>query len=216
MRRIDFIVLHCTAGPQNQATSEIQAMWRRMGWQRPGYHFLINADGTIESLLPIAQVSNGVAGFNAHSIHISYKGGVGRNREILDNRTDQQKASMSNLVTQMHTQFPEASILGHRDFSVDRNRNGIIEPHEWMKSCPSFSVREWLIEINLTKPVPDARAVVQTSGGRLIVRSGPGTNHKEVNRLNNGTVILVLERGADWSRIACPNGINGWVSNRFI
>ncbi len=43
--------------------------------------------------------------------------------------------------------FPDAKILGHRDVSEDKNRDGIISPNEWMKACPSFSVNEWLKEI---------------------------------------------------------------------
>jgi len=36
------------------------------------------------------------------------------------------------------------SIKGHRDFSPDLNGNGIIERNEWMKTCPGFSVADWL------------------------------------------------------------------------
>ena len=43
-----------------------------MGWNSPGYHHLIMSDGTIHNLQPIERSSNGAAGFNANSIHISY------------------------------------------------------------------------------------------------------------------------------------------------
>lgn len=162
MRKIDYIVLHCTAGPQNQTVESIQAYWKNhLGWKSPGYHHMIKPSGEIVDLLPIEFPSNGVAGFNAHSIHISYIGGVDVRRIVkdgkpvnvlgksIDNRTLQQMCAMEFLVRKYHSMFPEAKIMGHRDFSPDKNRNGIIEPSEWMKTCPSFSVKQWLADIKL-------------------------------------------------------------------
>jgi N-acetylmuramoyl-L-alanine amidase len=40
--------------------------------------------------------------------------------------------------------YPNATILGHRDLSPDKNGDGVIERSEWVKHCPSFDVREWL------------------------------------------------------------------------
>jgi N-acetylmuramoyl-L-alanine amidase len=157
MREIKYIVLHCTAGPQNQSVEVIQAYWKSLGWKSPGYHHLIQSDGTDAQLLAIEKPSNGVKGFNSHSIHISYIGGVeviktvnssGRPVHVLgkavDNRTPEQIQTQIRLVKKYKAMFPKAKILGHRDFSPDKNRDGIIQPNEWMKTCPSFSVAEWL------------------------------------------------------------------------
>lgn len=150
MRTIKYIVLHCTASPQTQTVKAITDYWKNvLGWKKPGYHHLISPDGTDNQLLPISEVSNGVQGHNAHSIHISYIGGVDSLGNPVDNRTDAQKLTMEMLVRNYHNAFPDAEIKGHRDFSVDKNRDGIIQPNEWMKACPSFSVKEWLKEINL-------------------------------------------------------------------
>ncbi len=130
MRTIKWIVLHCTAGPQNQSTAVIQQYWKSKGYLKPGYHHLISPDGTVEDLQPIDRPSNGVAGFNANSIHICYKGGVGANGQIVDNRTDAQKEQMRKLVNKYHDMFPDAVILGHRDFSPDKNREGVIQLNE--------------------------------------------------------------------------------------
>lgn len=163
MRRIDYIVLHCTAGPQSQSVEIILEYWKKvMGWKSPGYHHMIQPDGKDVQLLSIDQISNGVAGHNAHSIHISYIGGaevikvknssgqpinvIGR---PLDNRTPEQLLTMEMLVRNYHKAFPNAKICGHRDFSVDKNRDGIITPNEWMKACPSFSVAAWLKTIKI-------------------------------------------------------------------
>lgn len=134
MREIKYIVLHCTGAPANQSTAEIKAYWKRVnGWKDPGYHFLINPDGSYDVLQPIEKPTNGVKGYNANAIHICYKGGANG----LDTRTDKQKETMEMLVRQMHVKFPKAEIKGHRDFP------------NVQKSCPGFEVKEWLKEIKL-------------------------------------------------------------------
>lgn len=35
-------------------------------------------------------------------------------------------------------------ICGHRDYSPDKDGDGVIEPWEWMKTCPGFDVAAWL------------------------------------------------------------------------
>lgn len=133
MRKITHIVLHCTAGPQNQTVEAIQNWWREgLGWKNPGYHYLIKADGTAVNLHPIEKPSNGVAGHNANSIHISYIGGVDSKGNAVDNRTPAQIQTQIELIKKFQAMFPGAKILGHRDFP------GV------SKSCPSFSVKDWL------------------------------------------------------------------------
>lgn len=34
--------------------------------------------------------------------------------------------------------YPGSRLCGHRDLSPDFNRNGEIEPEEWIKVCPCF------------------------------------------------------------------------------
>lgn len=133
MRRIDNIVLHCTATPQSTTIESIQNYWKNtLKWINPGYHFIIKADGTIVQLQAIDKPSNGVAGHNSNSIHISYIGGVDKQGRAVDNRTDAQKQSTIDLLRKYKSQFPAARILGHRDFP------GVT------KACPSFDVAEWL------------------------------------------------------------------------
>lgn len=136
-RQIKNIVIHCTAGPPSQRTRDIQNYWRNSrGWTRPGYHIIINADGTTETLAPFSEITNGVKGHNANSIHICYKGGVVAGKSV-DNRTPQQKATMERLVRELKLKFPSARILGHRDFPGVK------------KACPSFDVSSWLKEIGI-------------------------------------------------------------------
>ena len=129
MRRIDWLVVHCTATPQTTTVASIQRYWREnLKWKSPGYHFLIEANGTVHNLQPINLPSNGVAGHNANSIHISYIGGVNGQRAV-DNRTEAQKREILRLLIDLKKQFPNAKIQGHRDFP------------RVAKACPSFDAK---------------------------------------------------------------------------
>jgi len=138
MRNIKYIVLHCTAGSAQQKTSDIISYWKnKLGWNRYGYHYLINADGLVEHLTPIAQPTNGVKGFNEVSVHVCYKGGWNGT----DTRTPEQKREMKRVVKELKLKFPHAQIVGHRDLSPDLNGDGKITPNEWVKLCPCFDVK---------------------------------------------------------------------------
>lgn len=137
MRTIKYIVLHCTATPQNTTIESIKAYWRNvLGWKNPGYHYMIKANGEIVNTHPIEQISNGVAGYNASSAHIAYVGGVDAKNQPVDNRTDAQKQSQIRLLNELKAKFPNAEIKGHRDFPGVK------------KACPSFDVKTWLKAIN--------------------------------------------------------------------
>ena len=123
--------MHCTATSQKTSISAIQSYWKNnLGWKMPGYHFIIKPDGEVVPLLPIEQVSNGVAGFNSVTINISYIGGVDANNKPVDNRTPAQKVTILKLLSDLKKKFPTAIIQGHRDFPNVK------------KACPSFDAKK--------------------------------------------------------------------------
>jgi N-acetylmuramoyl-L-alanine amidase len=63
-----------------------------------------------------------------------------------DTRTSEQKETLKMLVEEYLVKYPQAKVLGHRDLSPDLNNDGIIEPKEFIKICPCFSVADWLKE----------------------------------------------------------------------
>jgi N-acetylmuramoyl-L-alanine amidase len=136
MRDIKYIVIHCTGAPASQTTTAIKAYWKAIGWKNVGYHKLISADGSFETLATDDKVTNGVKGYNTNSIHICYKGGVIEGKPA-DTRTPAQKSTLETLVKEYATKYPNAEIKGHRDFP------------NVAKACPSFSVAEWLGEIGI-------------------------------------------------------------------
>lgn len=215
MRNINWIVLHCTAGPQTQTVQSILNWWKNgLGWKTPGYHFLIEPNGNFHELVPIEQPSNGVKGFNEDSIHISYIGGV-KDGKPVDNRTEKQRQRMEDLVELLSLQFPNAVIQGHRDFSPDKNRDGIISPDEWFKTCPSFSVKEWLKEIGFENKMPAPLFMKTTT--KVNLRSGRGTTFSILTTLDTGTEVKVLSEIGSWSYVSvnCSNQL-GWLSSRYI
>jgi N-acetylmuramoyl-L-alanine amidase len=130
MRNITHLVVHCTATPQTTTVQSIQRYWREnLKWKSPGYHFLIEANGTVHNLQPINLPSNGVAGHNANSIHVSYIGGVNGQRAV-DNRTEAQKTALLTILRDLKKQFPNVVIQGHRDFP------------RVAKACPSFDAKK--------------------------------------------------------------------------
>jgi len=154
MRLIKYIIIHCTAGPLWQSTEEIKNYWRnKLGWKSYGYHHLISADGLDEYLTPIEQLSNGVKDFNSNSINICCKGGVDAKGNPTDNRTTAQIQTLTELIKKYKKLFPNAIVLGHRDFSTDQNGNGIIDRWEFIKSCPGYDVRDWLRKVGLEEVV---------------------------------------------------------------
>lgn len=131
MRTIKFIAVHCTATQPTATVEAIQQYWRNtLGWKSPGYHYLIEPNGTIHNLQPEDKISNGVAGYNATSIHVSYIGGVDRKNKPKDTRTDEQKAAMLSIITTLKQKYPAAVIQGHRDFPGVK------------KACPSFDAKK--------------------------------------------------------------------------
>ena len=141
MRTIRRIFVHCTATSQNVTVRRIQQSWRSIGWKNPGYHYIIDADGVTTQLLDESRCANGVKGYNADSIHVAYIGGIDYIRgkmKAADTRTDAQKDSLRQLLTELKKRYPKAQILGHRDISPDKNHNGKVDPWERIKECPCF------------------------------------------------------------------------------
>lgn len=144
MRQIDYIAVHCSATIEGEYfdAKDFDAWHKRKGWSGIGYHYVILLDGTIEEGRPIEKVGAHVYGYNRNSIGIVYVGGLDKNKKPKDTRTPEQKKAMLELLTELSEKFPGAIIQGHRDFSPDKDGDGIIEPFEWIKACPCFDAKK--------------------------------------------------------------------------
>ena len=126
-RKIDYIVIHCTATPTNTTVESIKNHWKNvLKWKSVGYHCLIEQSGKIHYLAPFDDITNGVKGYNSNSIHISYIGGY-----LYDNRSEAQKGAILLCIKKAleYAENPKVIIQGHRDFpSV-------------AKACPQFDAK---------------------------------------------------------------------------
>ncbi|GAB2182654.1 N-acetylmuramoyl-L-alanine amidase [Denitratisoma sp. agr-D3] len=166
MRAIDTIVIHCSATPNGVSlfrgvpgekfqTTPVLVIDRMHGERKPpfrrdpawvvrwnpgllhiGYHFVLYTNGYSATGRALDEVGAHVAGHNAHSIGICMIG--------TDAFTRHQWDELKDLVNILLKQYPKARVCGHRDLSPDLNGDGIVEPREWIKTCPGFNVADWL------------------------------------------------------------------------
>ena len=85
-------------------------------------------------------------GGNKASIGIAYIGGMDKAlKKAKDTRTEAQKAALIKIIKILKNIYPEASIHGHRDYSKDKDGDGV-EAHEFMKMCPCFNAEVEYLE----------------------------------------------------------------------
>jgi N-acetylmuramoyl-L-alanine amidase len=133
MRKIDWIVVHCTATPEGRPVSvKTITDWhvRGNGWRTIGYHHVIGINGEHWTTLPESQVGNHARGANANGIGVVYVGGLDKlAKNPKDTRTAAQKTTLRRLLAELKARYPNAEIIGHRDVPGTR------------KACPSFDAK---------------------------------------------------------------------------
>ena len=74
MRKIDMIVIHCTATRADRPLSpaELTKMHRKRGFKCCGYHYFVRTDGEICTMRPVERAGAHARGYNEHSIGIAY------------------------------------------------------------------------------------------------------------------------------------------------
>lgn len=151
MRKVTHLVVHCSATRERQVitAADIDRMHKQRGFARIGYHRFIRLDGTVERGRPDDVAGAHVQNHNLYSIGICYAGGLDASGKPKDTRTQAQKAALLNLAKEYRLKYPGIKIVGHRDMSPDKNKNGKVDKWEWLKECPCFDVEEWCIEIGL-------------------------------------------------------------------
>lgn len=129
MRKIDKIIVHCTATPEGRdvTVEEITRWHRARGFRTIGYHYLIRLDGTVCPGRPENEIGAHCKGENARSVGICYAGGLASDGKTpKDTRTAAQRASLRRLVADLRERYPGATVHGHREFAA--------------KACPCFDV----------------------------------------------------------------------------
>lgn len=138
----NWICLHVTATPEN--ANHVNANWVKhyhmeiLGWSRPGYHFVIERDGTLVELwkadlsdgLQSHETTFGIGGWrDSAAVNICLVGGLDSLGRVKDTRSSEQRATLEKLVKSILKETPKAKVVGHNQF--------------WNKACPCFSVPKW-------------------------------------------------------------------------
>ena len=132
MRKINKIIIHCSATPQNRKVSvnTIRKWHLQRGFNDIGYHYVIHLDGKISVGRPIEKVGAHCAYENRGSIGICYVGGMTKDmKKPKDTRTQAQKDSLIKLMHELIYKYnKDMTIHGHNEYAN--------------KSCPCYNVQE--------------------------------------------------------------------------
>lgn len=170
-REINLVVIHCSGtpngvslfegalgDPQFTTPAEVIDRWhaegnpktgkkpfrRALEWRLKqnepliaiGYHFVIYVAGTVATGRHLDEVGAHVLGNNRRSIGVCMIG--------TDAFTAAQWSALAGNVTLLRERYPGARVCGHRDLSPDQDADSLVEPWEWLKTCPGFDVAAWL------------------------------------------------------------------------
>ena len=127
MRKIDLIVIHCSATRENRSYTLMQLIRDhadRFGFT--GYHYYITRDGQVYQTRHENLVGAHALHYNKHSIGVCYEGGLDAAGRPKDTRTEKQKHALWALLRSLKVDYPNAKILGH------------CELPNVAKACPCF------------------------------------------------------------------------------
>lgn len=130
MRKIDKIILHCSATKEGQpfTVEDIDTWHKTRGFARIGYHHVVYLDGSVHKGRDESLIGAHCLGQNATSIGVCYIGGLDSQGKPKDTRTPQQKMALDKLIEELKTKYPQAKVFGHNEFAA--------------KACPCFDVKK--------------------------------------------------------------------------
>lgn len=143
MRRIDLIVVHCSATRCNQrftVTALIRSHADRFGFT--GYHYYVTRNGQVFQTRHEQLEGMHAKGYDQHSLGVCYEGGLTKEGLPADTRTRTQRRAIRSLLCRLKTAHPDAVIVGHRDLT------------DVAKDCPCFDAWE---EYRNLRPLEEKR-----------------------------------------------------------
>ncbi len=129
MRKIDEIIVHCTATRAGRAVSvkDVDAWHKERGFAGIGYHYLVELGGNVDAGRPVERAGAHCKGHNQRSIGVCYVGGLNQTGKPADTRTPQQKEALKKLIERLRAEYGKLKVSGHRDYAN--------------KACPCFDAR---------------------------------------------------------------------------
>lgn len=128
MRKINKIIIHCTATPLSTSVESIRNYHLSLGYKDIGYHYLIDKHGKLFSGRSVCVAGAHCRGHNKDSIGIALIGGANGKFDF----TFVQLFALHRLVHDLQINFPDIknSVFGHNDFTKS-------------KTCPNFNVKNF-------------------------------------------------------------------------
>ena len=138
MKDVLYIAVHCTSTRVNQewTVEDIDRCHKAKNWAMIGYHWVIYQDGSIHEGRKEKYAGAHVKHYNEHAIGVCYVGGLDEKGRYADTRTPEQKAALWFLLKDLKESYPQAKIIGHRDFPNVHKR------------CPCFDAQKEYASIN--------------------------------------------------------------------
>ena len=156
-RRIDKIIIHCSATPEGKdfTVDQIRQWHLDRGFSDVGYHYVIYRDGSVHRGRPETQVGAHTTGYNSYSIGICYIGGCAAKKNAngdyppKDTRTPAQRAALVRLVAEMRRsiQVPQStdttsSQTGRAHRSTYRKSRSYAVDNFHHRSCYPYRLQE--------------------------------------------------------------------------
>ena len=130
-REFKHIIIHSSATLEGApiTAKNINEWHKQRGFAGIGYNFVIDIDGHVElgRTLGINGAHCVSHGRNLDSIGVCYVGGLSKNSEPSDTRTEAQKIALAAVLQTLKAVWPNAEISGHRDWACT--------------ICPSFDAK---------------------------------------------------------------------------
>jgi len=143
-----WLCIHVTATPETNPY--ITAKWVKdyhintLGWDKPGYNFIIDQEGFLfnihdirpEDGLQLEETTYGIGGWRDQAaINICLIGGLDKDGKVKDTRTEGQKKKLEDIIRRYLDIYPDMKLVGHNQFTN--------------KACPCFSVPKWANSIGI-------------------------------------------------------------------
>ena len=196
MRKIDSIVVHCSATrPEwmasegiNAQLKEIDAWHRDRGFDMIGYSYLVSRNGEVVQGRPLEKTPAAQKGHNTGSIAICLIGGFGSDADDLatEHYTPVQLARAYSLIRELQEQFnvKNDNVIGHNRLST--------------KACPGFRVQKWLAGMSLseaTQKKPERTKAAQSKtvkASAATVVASAGTTVTALSGMNENAQYIIL------------------------
>lgn len=82
--------------------------------------------------------------------------------------------------------------------------------------CKRFGLGGLWLLLCLSATAVGAETMYVSDMVKLTLRTGPSTENKILAVIESGQQLVILESGAEWSRVQLPSGKEGWVLSRYL